>query len=65
MRFGGSIFVGKTNRSGIAFCGNPTKRQDGEGQKDEPPRNGALNIRSLKEQTGIKYPSSKETVDLL
>ena len=53
MRFGGNIFTGRTNRSDIVFCENPTKRHDGEGQKDEPPRNGALNISSLKERVGI------------
>ena len=54
MRFGGSIFVGKTNRSDIAFCENPTKRQDGEGQKDEPLMNGELNTKSLKERSKEK-----------
>ena len=50
MHFGGNIFTGKTNPSDIAFCGNPTKRHDGEGQKDEPLMNGELNTKSLKER---------------
>ena len=50
MRFGGNIFTGKINRSDIAFCENPTKRHDGEGQKDEPLMNGELNTKSLKER---------------
>lgn len=48
--FGGNIFTGKTNRLDIVFCGNLIKKQDGEEQKDEPPRNGALSISSLKER---------------
>ena len=50
MHFGGNIFTGRTNRSDIVFCENPTKRQDGEGQKDEPLMNGELNTKSLKER---------------
>jgi len=49
MHFGGNIFTGKTNRLDIVFCGNLIKKQDGEEQKDEPPMNGALNTKSLKE----------------
>lgn len=50
MHFGGNIGEVRESLFGIASSERHIKRQDGEEQKDEPPRNGALSISSLKER---------------
>ena len=50
MRFGGNIGEVMESLFCIASSERHTKRHDGEEQKDEPPMNGALNTKSLKER---------------